>query len=72
MWKSAIVCILLLAAQNLRAAETFGGCKSVFGGVLLTIAAVVGLIFIVAFIVGCFGEDCQKEPETGKDKSISR
>ena len=43
MWKTAIVFIVLSAAQNLCAAETGGSYTTVFGGVLLTIAAAVGL-----------------------------
>ena len=72
MWKTAIVCILLLAAQNLRAAETGGSYTTVFGGVLLTIAAAVGLAVVVAYIAGCFGNDAGEEVETEEDESISR
>ncbi len=70
MLKSVIVCIALLAAQNLCAAEAVGGYKETFGGIALTIAAVVGLIFTGAYIICCFGEGRQKGPSTDKGKSI--
>ena len=72
MWKTAIVCITLLTAQNLCAAETGGSYTAVFGGVLLTIAAAVGLAVVVAYIAGCFGNDSGEEAETEEDESISR
>ena len=72
MWKTAIVCITLLAAQNLCAAETGGSYMTVFGGALLTIAAAVGLAVVVAYIAGCFGNEVEEEVETEEDESISR
>ena len=72
MWKTAIVFIVLSAAQNLCAAETGGSYAAVFGGAVLTIAAAVGLAVVVAYIAGCFGNDAGEEAETEEDESISR
>ena len=55
MWKTTIVCITLLTAQNLCAAETNGWSMVFFVEILLTIAAAVGLAVAVAYVAGFFG-----------------
>ena len=72
MWKTAIVCITLLAAQNLCAAETNGWYMVFFVEILLAIAAAVGLAVAVAYVAGCFGNEVEEEVETEEDESISR
>ena len=72
IWKTAIVCITLLAAQNICAAETNGGYMVFFVEILLAIAAAVGLAVAVAYIAGCFGNEVEEEVETEEDESISR
>ena len=72
IWKTAIVCITLLAAQNLCAAETNGWYMVFFVEILLTIAAAVGLAVAVAYVAGCFGNEVEEEVETEEDESISR
>ena len=72
MWKTAIVCITLLAAQNLCAAETNGWSMVFFVEILLAIAAAVGLAVVVAYVAGCFGNEVEEEVETEEDESISR
>ena len=72
MWKTAIVCITLLTAQNLCAAETNGWNMVFFVEILLAIAAAVGLAVVVAYIAGCFGNEVEEEVETEEDESISR
>jgi len=76
MWKTAIVCITLLTAQNLCAAEETNGWNMVFFvEILLAIAAAVGLAVAVAYIAGCFGNEVEveeEEVETEEDESISR
>ena len=72
IWKTAIVCITLLAAQNLCAAETNGWYMVFFVKILLTIAAAVGLVVAVAYVAGCFGNEVEEEVETEEDESISR
>ena len=71
MWKTAIVCITLLAAQNLCAAETNGGYMVFFVEILLTIAAAVGLAVAVAYVAGCFGNEVEVEEEVETDDSTS-
>ena len=72
IWKTAIVCITLLAAQNLCAAETNGWYMVFFVEILLAIAAAVGLAVVVAYVAGCFGNEVEEEVETDDSTSILR